>query len=147
MYLCTMMFTCIICKDFCPWVPSYLKILSLFLVCYPEVVHSHCVHALLFYCVVCNENSSSVVAVDCRISLIMRPSCALRNNAPNSASAADAATNYKTEHKICITPFNCIGLPLFVFHPMKKCPEALPYVFCSEMYDESEWMLSTMSNA
>ena len=41
-------------------------------------------------------------------------SCVLRNNAPNSASAADAATSLRIAHVIAIFLFSLMGWSCFV---------------------------------
>jgi hypothetical protein len=52
-----------------------------------------------------------------------------RNNAPSSASAADATTNLRIAHNVKNAPFNLMGLVGSDFHPIKKCPHALLWAF------------------
>ena len=47
--------------------------------------------------------------ISCRMSLMILTSCALRNRAPSSASAAEAATSLRTEHRLRIAPLRKIG--------------------------------------
>jgi len=70
----------------------------------------------------------------------------LRNNAPSSASAADAMTNRKIAHNVKNALFNLMGFVGSAFHPMKKCPHALLWVLVSDKYDASEWIFNTMSD-
>ncbi len=71
----------------------------------------------------------------------------LRNNAPSSASAADATTKHNIAHKVKKAPFNLMGLAGLGLHPMEKWPHALLCVFASDKYDVSEWMFKIMSDA
>ena len=71
----------------------------------------------------------------------------LRNNAPSSASAADATTNRKIAHNVKNAPFNLMGFVGSAFHPMKKCPHALIWALASDKYDASEWIFNTISDA
>ena len=71
----------------------------------------------------------------------------LRNNAPSSASAADATTNRKIAHNVKNAPFNLMGFVGSAFHPMKKCPHALLWALASDKYDASEWIFNTISDA
>ncbi len=61
-----------------------------------------------------------------------------KNNAPSSASAADAMTNRNIAHKVKNAPFNLIGCVGLGFHPMKKCPHAWLCEFASDKYDVLE---------
>ena len=61
-----------------------------------------------------------------------------KNNAPSSASAADATTNLYIAHKVKNAPFNLIGCVGLVFHPTKKCPHAWLCVFALDKYDALE---------
>jgi len=70
----------------------------------------------------------------------------LRNNAPSSASAADATTNRKIAHNVKNAPFNLVGFVGSAFHPMKKCLHALLWALASDKYDASEWIFNTMSD-
>jgi hypothetical protein len=47
-------------------------------------------------------------------------SCAFRKRAPNSASAADAATSFRMVHVMWIVPFSLIGSPSCGRLPRKK---------------------------
>ena len=70
----------------------------------------------------------------------------LRNNAPSSASAADAPTNCKIAHNVKNALFNLMGFVGSAFHPMKKCLHALLWALASDNYDASEWIFNTMSD-
>ena len=61
-----------------------------------------------------------------------------KNNAPSSASAADATTNRNIAHKGEKTPFNLIGYVGLGFHPMKKCLHARLCAFALDKYYASE---------
>ena len=63
------------------------------------------------------------------ISLAILPFLTLRNKAPNSASATDAATNLSMLHKLCIAPFSLMGSLGLGSHPRKKWPDALLLTF------------------
>ena len=52
-----------------------------------------------------------------------------RNNAPNLASVADAATNLRIAHNVKNAPFNLMGCVGLNSYPKKKCPHALLWVF------------------
>lgn len=54
-----------------------------------------------------------------RVSLMIFASFALKNNAPNSASAADDATNLNNVHRTWIAPFNTMGCPSLGIDPRK----------------------------
>jgi hypothetical protein len=58
-----------------------------------------------------------------------------KNNAPSSASTADAMTNCNIAHKVKNASFNLIGCVGLGFHPMKKCLHALLCAFASDKYD------------
>ena len=62
-------------------------------------------------------------------------SCAFKNNAPNSASAADAATSFKMEHVVRIFPFSLIGSLSLSKLPRKKYPPALLRARAAVKYD------------
>ncbi len=70
-----------------------------------------------------------------------------KNNAPSSASAADARTNRNNAHMVKSAPFNLIGCVGLGFHPMKKCPHALLCVFSLDKYDALEWMFKIISDS
>ncbi len=61
-----------------------------------------------------------------------------QNNAPSSASAADATTNLNIAHKVKNAPFDLIGCVGLGFYPMKKCSHARLCVFASNKYNASE---------
>jgi hypothetical protein len=69
-----------------------------------------------------------------------------KNNAPSSASAADAMTNRNIAYKLKNAPFNLIGCVGLGFHPMKKCLHARLCAFALDKY-ALEWMLNIISNA
>ena len=81
------------------------------------------------------------------ISLMTFASWALRNRAPSSASAADAATSFSIEHVVKIFPFNLIGSPSFGKLHKKKYPPALLRALAAVKYDASECMFKIMSEA
>ena len=54
-----------------------------------------------------------------RISLVLFASFVLRNNVPNSASAADAATILRISYDIVMLPFNLMGSPCCGMLPRK----------------------------
>jgi hypothetical protein len=53
------------------------------------------------------------------------PSWQFKNNACNSALAADATTNHSIEHSVWNAPFHLMGFPSLGNHLRKKCPHAL----------------------
>ncbi len=69
-----------------------------------------------------------------------------RNNAPSSASAADATTNLKIAHNVKNAPFNLMGFVGLAFYPMNKCLHALLWALASDKYDASEWIFSIISD-
>ena len=58
------------------------------------------------------------------LSLMIFASFAFKNIAPNSASAADAATNLRIVQSVRIGPFSRMGCSSSGFHPRKKWPAA-----------------------
>ena len=64
------------------------------------------------------------------------------NNAPSSASAADAATNLSTLHSVCIASFMRIGILSSCTHPMKKWPHARLPALGAERYEALLWVFS-----
>ena len=56
----------------------------------------------------------------CRVSLKILNSIAFMNSAPSSASAADAATNFKMVQLVRMAPLRKIGPPSFGIDPRKK---------------------------
>ena len=71
---------------------------------------------------------------------------ALRNSAPSSASAAEAATNFKMVHSTCIAPLILMGFPSRGREPRKNIPAALLFASAALRYDASEWTFNTMSD-
>ena len=69
------------------------------------------------------------------------------NNAPSSASAADAAANFRMVHRVKIAPFSRVALPSLGIHPRKMWPHALLLPFQTKRYDASEWMFRIISDA
>jgi hypothetical protein len=61
-----------------------------------------------------------------------------KNNAPSSASAADATKNHNIAHQVKNAPFNSIGCVRLDFHPMKKCAHAWLCAFALDKYDALE---------
>jgi len=74
-------------------------------------------------------------------------SCAFKKRAPNSASAAEAATSLRIVHVMCTAPFNEIGLPSLGTLPRKKNPPARLRALGALRYEASECILRTMSDA
>ncbi len=150
-------FTLIICKVFHSGAPfKRIHFLGIFFTS-PKILHFHCSRSLSFDGVVCNANGRCIIAMHryswLGMSQIFKggskniPSWQLRNNAPNSASAADATTNRTIAHNVWNAPFSLMGLPSIGNVPMKKCPHALLRAFSSLRYDASEWMFNTISDA
>ena len=71
----------------------------------------------------------------------------LMKSAPNSASAADAATSFSMVHVMAMLPLSLIFYPWHGMLPRKKYPPALLLPRDAVRYDASEWMLSTISDA
>ena len=71
----------------------------------------------------------------------------LKNNAPNSASAADATTKRRIEHSRGNSPFKRMCCPPTGSHLRKKSPQAMLRDFGYDRYDASEWMFMTISVA
>ena len=71
----------------------------------------------------------------------------LMKSAPNSASAADAATSFSMVHVMAMLPLSLIFYPLRGMLPRKKYSSALLLPQDAVRYDASEWMLSTISDA
>jgi hypothetical protein len=59
-----------------------------------------------------------------RVILITLASLAFRNKAPNSASAAEDATNFRTEQSEWMGPLSLMGVLFLGRDPKKKCPPA-----------------------
>ena len=82
-----------------------------------------------------------------RMSCMIFASCAFRNRAPNSASAADAATSFRMVHVMWMAPFRRIGSPLRGRLPRKKYPPARLHTLGAERYEASECTFRIMSEA
>ena len=78
---------------------------------------------------------------------MIRASWVLMKSAPNSASAADAATSFSMIHVMAMLPLSLIFSPLRGMLPRKKYPPALLLRRDEVRYDASEWILSTISDA
>ena len=76
--------------------------------------------------------------ISAKVSRIMRTSCALRKRAPSSASAADAATNFKIAHVTATLPLSLIGFPFVSMLPRKKYLPARGLPRVAVRYDASE---------
>ena len=152
-----MVFTLIICKVFHPGVPfkrihllgSFSQVQKYFI----SIARDRCLLMVLFAMptAVALSQCTGILGWGCpRSSRVVQkiiPSWQLRNNAPNSASAADATTNRSIAHNVWNAPFSLMGLPSVGNAPMKKCPHALLRAFGSLRYDASEWMFNTISDA
>ena len=71
----------------------------------------------------------------------------IMKSAPNSDSAADAATSFSMVHVMAMLPLSLIFSLLRRILPRKKHPPALLLPRDAVRYDASEWMLSTISDA
>ena len=80
------------------------------------------------------------------MSLIIFASFAFKNIAPNSASAADAATNLRIVQSVRIGPFRRMGRLYSGCQPRKKWPAARLLAFFAERYDTSERTFKIMSD-
>ena len=78
---------------------------------------------------------------------MIRASWVLIKSAPNYASAADDATSFNMVHVMAMLPSSLIFSPLRGMLPKKKRPPDLLLPWDAVMYDASEWMLSTISDA
>ena len=63
--------------------------------------------------------------ISSRVSRMILASMALRKRVTSSASAADAATHFKTVDCVKMAPFNLMGHPSLGRDPRKKWPPAL----------------------
>ena len=77
---------------------------------------------------------------------MIHASWVLMKNAPNSASAADAATSFSMVHVMAMLPLSLVFSPLRGMLPRNKYPPALLLPWDAVRYDASEWMLSTISD-
>ena len=66
------------------------------------------------------------------VSLMMRPSFTFMKIAPNSASAADDATNFKMVRRVKISPLSVMGSASLGTEPRKKWPYARLLAFLEE---------------
>ena len=73
-------------------------------------------------------------------------SFALTNSAPSSASAADAAADFKIAYVTGTLPLSLIGFPFVGMLPRKKYPPARDLPHVAVRYDASECTFRTMSN-
>ena len=73
-------------------------------------------------------------------------SCALRNNAPSSASAADVAKSFNMEHVMCMFPSSRIGSLCLGRLSRKKYLPAQFHAFLADRYNASECTLSIISD-
>ena len=78
---------------------------------------------------------------------MIRASWVLMKSAPNSDSAADAATSFSMVHVMAMLPLSLMFSPLRGVLPKKKYPPALLMPRDAVRYDASEWMLSTILDA
>ena len=74
-------------------------------------------------------------------------SFSFKNSAPNSASAADAATNMSIWHRVNITPLRWIGCLSCGVHPRNKCPAVWLRVSLDDNYEASECRFKIISDA
>ena len=116
---------------FCSWLVVHLEIPVVLLIEKTEVSHFHRSWPLTLDSVVYYSYCCSVVGVYWRtggcgwpnsrsISLGILASWALRNNAPNSASAVDAATSLRIAHVMWMLPFNWMFWLSFGVLPRKN---------------------------
>ena len=80
------------------------------------------------------------------VSLMIFASFAFKKIAPNSDSAADAATNLKIVHSVSIGPFRRMGRSSSGSQPRKKWPAARLLASFAESYDASECTFNIMSD-
>ena len=78
---------------------------------------------------------------------MIHASWVLTKSTPNSASAADSATIFSMVHVMAMFPLILMFSPLRGMLPRNKYPTALILPWDVVMYDASEWMLSTISDA
>ena len=108
MVLAIMVFYCIISKVFLAWIPLYVHDAVFDLICDPKnlisIDQERCFLIVSFaipYAVMllqCMGVAGCRWPISCKVSRIILPSLQLRNNAPNSASAADTTTNLRIPH-------------------------------------------------
>eukprot|EP00957_Ditylum_brightwellii_P117206 8938703-Ditylum_brightwellii.AAC.1 len=63
--------------------------------------------------------------ISCKASHMGLALQASRNKAPNSASAANAATSLRMVHKVCTASLRKMSLPWWILLPRKKWPPAV----------------------
>ena len=80
------------------------------------------------------------------ISLMVSPSFAFMKGAPNSASADDDVTNFKSVQRVKCSPLSVMGYPYLGTEPRKKFPDARLLEFFADRQDMSEWVFNTMSD-
>ena len=80
------------------------------------------------------------------VSLMIFASFAFNNIAPNSASAADAATNLRILQSVRIGPFRRMGCLSSGSQPRKKWPAARLLESFAESYNVSECTFNIMSD-
>ena len=85
--------------------------------------------------------------ISSRISRCILASLHARKRAPNSASAADATTNFNIRQYTCIVPFSVIGVLSVGVLPRKKYPATWLRAFAAERYDASECIFNIMFDA
>ena len=74
-------------------------------------------------------------------------SLALRNSAPSSASAAEAATSLRIEQRTWTAPLSLIGWSSRGMSPRKKYPPARERALLALWNEASEWTFNTMLEA
>ena len=72
---------------------------------------------------------------------------AFKNSALNSASVANAATNFSIVQRVKITPLRRMGCLYCGVHPRKKFPAAWMRASLSDKYHTSEWAFRSMYDA
>ena len=80
------------------------------------------------------------------VSLIIFASFAFKHIAPNSTSAADAATNLRILQSVRIGPSGQMGHLSSSCQPKKKWPAARLFAFYAERYDAMECTFKIMSD-
>ena len=110
MVLAIMVIACIISKIFLAWMLLYVHNAAFDLICDPKKLIS--MDRERFFLIIsfaipvafmlsqCMGVAGCGWPICCKVSRIILPSSQLRNNALNSASAADATTNFRIPHMI-----------------------------------------------
>ena len=119
MMQCDVVLRWVVSEAFEAGVPLYIKISPFDLVAAVEVSHLHQARAVFLdglirdahrCCVIAMDGSGRLrMSISASVSCNTRPSFMFKNNAPNSASAADDATNLRTVHMVYIALFRRIG--------------------------------------